>query len=434
VPGLPDPRTQGRGALLDLVAGTTRHLLVSWTGSDPHTGEYLSPCPAVGDLLEVLSAQTGVPVRDLVQPIGLDQVPPGPWPSPARRAQSQARRTPLPDASALVPPAPLPPPGQSWCGIDEIFRDLADPPTAWLRRLGIRLEEVTDPPADHERLRLDDGLENWRLRDAIVQARRDARDLEELLDRWEAEGSIPRRAWGRGKVATLVRQADRLVEGTADLWRQVRQEPRGLTLPVGGMTVSGVIARHHPEHGPVLQHAGAGGARFRLRVWLQGLCWQAAGHRGGGLLLALDQRKERCVPVDLPAADSPIEAAERLGRVLDCWRQIRSRPRPWPAEVLSAWADGEDDDPAVRDAQARIAWMKGGSGGWSQGPAGQPAAVRLWPEGEDAWTHAAIELADYAESMGVWQWSRSPRSPAPDDAGQAAPAARSAPAKKRKAR
>lgn len=401
VPGQPDPRHQDRAALLDLVTATRRHLLVSWTGRDPRTGEPLPPCPAIADLLEIAATTAGLADGSkLVQVVALDParvLPPGlPWPSPQRQAQAAARhRAPLP-ATPLVPAVPqagnVPAPT-----FDDLRRFLADPPLAYLRHLGIRLGEAADGVADHERLVLDDALENWQLRDELLAHLLPpaAKLPGVLVDRWAARGAIPGGSWGRIAVARQVEEITDLLDQHGALMAECRRTPVILDVDLGhGQRVTGAWDHWHPELGPVVIHAGKAGAKHRQRAWLLGLLGQAAGQPGGGLLITTDKR------IELPSTSA---AGKYLGQLVELYRLGLGTPLPLVPAVLDAWATASD--PIAALISVGNAWSRTPGVPGMKAPAEQPAAARIWPDGADPWTMTADDLAAWATTLGATVWT-----------------------------
>lgn len=399
VPGQPDPRHQDRAALLDLLIAAEQHLLISWTGSDPRSGEALPPCPAVNDLLAVVQVATGLPATALIDTIGLGTergTAPGPWPSAAR--QDQARAVPRPMRSRLVPDQALPAAARTLITLDELLAALADPPTAYLRRLGLRLDRDDDLPADSERLVLDDHLDNWRLRDGLVAHLRSGRPVAALLERWTAEGRIPAGGWGAAAMAPLVDQAQAMMDGTAELWSASAEDERPLQVVLDdGTAITGRCGRLHPTLGPLRQNPGSDAPRHRQRVWCVGLLWQAAGGTGGGVLLHAKGEARVLAQADASAARQALTA-------LIAWYQAclcsPSPLLPVVADaVVKAFYDLDDTLTAARQA-----WRPAFTA-QVPAPADADAARLLWPAGSDPWTMDAVALEDAVRALGAWSWS-----------------------------
>jgi exodeoxyribonuclease V gamma subunit len=374
VPGQSDPRQQDRAGLLDLVAGAGRALLVSWTGFEARSGEPLPPCPAIGDLLEIARLTAGAARADeLIDVIGLGgdaAMPPGPWPSAARRSAAAA---PPATTAPLLPATPLPAPvRRSRLAWDELARAMNDPPDAWLRRLGVRLAQGEAAPSDSEVIELEAGLESWLLRDELLGRLTAGADAEAVLERLAAEGRLPRGAWGRAAAAPLVQAVRGMLAANAALLAACDHAPPAIEvgLPDGTLVV-GTVLRVHPEHGAVHVVPATAAPKHRQRAWLAGLAWRATGAPGSGLLLHLKGA------IAMPAI-APDDARAALARAVDWLVTAEARPSPlYPdlvAELHEAIADGADPSAALAHAWRRPITP-------FAAPSERPAARRVWADG-----------------------------------------------------
>lgn len=393
--GLALPRDEARAALLELLAGVRHHLLISWVGRDPHEGAALPPCAPIADLIAAAAALAACPPEALIDDLalaGARALPPGPWPSAAIR---DACREAAVAAAPLRPAEPPPAPPGGAPDLAALARALRDPPRLYLEALGVRPLDEDEPPADHERLVLADGLERWELRDGLLQALLDGRSVEEELARLAASGRLPPGAWGRAQAAEALAFVRALREGPQRaLWAAAQPAAEPVMVDLEGTVVRGVFDRVHPEHGPLHITASHRSARDQQRLWLAGLLWRAAGHPGSGVLLAYDdgELKPRYAP-----SLSPEEARAALAALVAWYGRARRRPCPLYPELVEAIAGA---DPSQVVAKARNAWRSSWS---SRAPAKRPAARWLWPEDDEPdWTDPA--LPSDAAVLGGGRW------------------------------
>lgn len=410
VAGQSDPRQQDRAALLDLVTGAGRCLLASWTGFDPRTGEALPPCPAIGDLLEVARTTAGMArAADLIDDIRLagdGALPPGPWPSAARQAAATAPAV-APAPLRAEAPLPAPPEDGPRLALEALQRALADPPLAYLRRLGIGLAAATAGPEDSERLELDDGLGNWLLREELNERLERDDDLDAALAHFAAAGRIPRGTWGRAAAAPLVEQVRTMRAANAALRAACRAEEQALAVELAdGRRLTARCRLHHPRFGPVLSVPGEASARHLQRTWLTGLLWRAEGRPGSGVLLHLTGA------LAMPAIE-PDEARAALAAAVAWRRAAEAMPMPlYPDvadELQAACADGRDPLAVF----ARI---------WEEAQQ-RPAARRIWPDGVPPSIDAA-SLPAALRAIGADRWTRAAPPADPEPSAGPAPAKR----------
>jgi exodeoxyribonuclease V gamma subunit len=106
---------------------------------------------------------------------------------------------------------PLPPPDGQWChvDIDELLRFYEHPARYFLReRLGVTLVDEEDSHPDHEPFELD-GLENWHLKQLLLNAMEQGLSIEETERVARATGQLPH---GRLGSSLLMKQSAVIAE------------------------------------------------------------------------------------------------------------------------------------------------------------------------------------------------------------------------------
>lgn len=406
--GLPRASSEARAALLELLASVERHLLLSWVGRDEESGEELPPCPALAELLALLAALTGQPEQALIDDLGLHgarALPPGPWPSAARRAQCAAG--PATPPTPLLPASPLPIPAPATVQLADLLAAVKDPPAAYLAALGVELLDEARPPRDHEHLVLDDALHAWRIREQLTTLALDqlasAPDAEPefaaALARLQALGQLPPGPWGGYAARRACTKARTFARRHGQLWASsapVTQNLR-LALPDGRSLLAELAQRVHPEQGPLVLSLSESQASARAcqRAWILGLVWQAAGARGGGLLLAEDRA------LALPCLEREA-ALSALGELLAWHERARRQPSPLFPALVEAAAEAAADDDASLLARLRKAWQS--AQGPRLAPAEEPSARWLWPPGHEPLWDAAPLRRD-CQALGAAAWA-----------------------------
>lgn len=397
VAGQPDPRHQDRAALLDLLVAAEYHVLISWIGYDAQTGEALPPCPAVGDILEVVRASVGCDtIQDLIDSIGLgsvSSVAPGPWPSNARRFQAITKS--VSHGSALVPAHPLPPLSMSVISLDHLMSAIANPPRSYLRRLGIRLATIEDAPVDYEQLILDDHLENWKLKHELMEHIRSGSDVDLMLSRWVALGKIPSGTWGRAAIQPLIDNIYKMIKKTASVWNETKKNSDVIQVTLNnGTVVSGYCPYIHPKYGPVELNPGSGSPKHRQRAWLNGLLWQAAGREESGVLLH-DKGACHILHSTNPRAD--------LEALITWYRACLQNPCPLVPDVVSDLAKVIDEPIEIIARAAHTFWETELNNGLA--PCDEAASRFIWPKGSTPWDDISARIQSDMQCLGVMKWS-----------------------------
>ena len=394
-PGVPDARSEDRGALLDLLVGARDRVLVSWSGHDVRKGEATPPATVVADLLEVVAQTAGADAcQQLTTRVGvvaaqaaLAGVGAGAaWPSAAMAEQARVLAGARREAAGLRSGAPLPALGVTSVDLSDLLRFFDHPPRAFLRRLGIVLPEAEAAATDHERFDLGGPLQIHQLRKEGCDQ---ASAADELVRDWQRRGRIPAGALGRQLAWPLIAQADALrADSDADRVGSVTREVR---VDLGhGRRLIGVSEPGREGLGPVLIHPGKHSLKYLVRTWIHGLAWQAMGGTGAGRcwqLTSACKPKAWDVPAPL-AADGARALLQALVATRDAGLR---RPLPLLPDLVEAWAKAADDAEGL-DA-ARQCWSAEAQ------PAGQPparhdqACRRIWPEPVDPFADAATAAA-----------------------------------------
>ena len=203
-----DPRSEDRQLLLDAVLAATDTLVVTYAGRDVRTNEPRPPAVPVDELLDVVdrtaTTADGTPPREqIVTPHPLTEHDPRnfepgaihpagrPWGfHPGTLAAAEAhRRDPQPPRPFLT--QPLTAPTDDVIDLDDLIAFLEHPVRYFCRQqLDVRFTGDQDPISDRIPSALD-GLEKWKIGEALLDAWRRGRDLEQTERLLAARGQLP---------------------------------------------------------------------------------------------------------------------------------------------------------------------------------------------------------------------------------------------------
>ena len=339
-------RDEDRFLMLQLLSSCGQHLLLSYIGRDPVTGETRAPSLLVKELLQCIGGYLPKPEdaeRALVvrHPIHAHE--------PCGDARAVRISKPVSAAAAapvrLFAPLPGEPALETQNGdtvsVDELVRFWQKPMETLARRQGLHLPEHDALLDEREPYGNADGLAKYRLVDALLAHTWDTPqpDIEHLLARLQAEGQLAPGAAGRSRLLSLYAAVR---EALADLAGQRIETVRW---PIDLRLADGVLdgeLRQHFRCGLVTLalHRKAPKARDRIDAAIRGLAAAAAGH-GLPAFVYTDDLRPAGPP---PAAE---DAMRRLADLLALYREGRARILCFDPELSLDWAAQYRKTPAL---------------------------------------------------------------------------------------
>ncbi len=336
-PGDRNRRDEDRFLMLQLLSSCQRHLILSYIGRDPVTGETRAPSLLVKELLQCIAgylaepegAETALVIRHPIhahEPVG----------------DPRAVRLGKPDGDATNAPIRLfaPLPGEAAddgdddeaVGVDELIRFWQKPMETLAHRHGLALPEHDALLDESEPYGTASGLAKYRLVDALLAYTVDTPepDIERLLARLQAEGQLAPGAAGRSRLLNLY--AD--VRGAlADLVGQRIAATRWpVSLNLAGTRLEGELLQHFRCGLVTLAlHRHKAKASDRIDAAIRGLAAAAAGHALPAFVYT------DTLHALAPAPDARI-AASRLADLLALRREGQARILCFDAELSLDWA------------------------------------------------------------------------------------------------
>lgn len=359
-------KEETRQLVFDALINTTQHLIVTYTATDPSTGESKPIARILEDLTDLIDAHlvqadgtsalmqlTHLHPRQLTHPSYYDPASPLFRTDLALQNIAAATHTPIQSATvdALVAAqfqSSTSPPKADTITLTALIRTLQDPARAYLQRHGIHVVADEDTPEDRDLFALD-GLARYRVYDEVMNWP-DDHTLDAFIEAATYRGVLPTGSLG------LVAQHDVYAFVTA--LRQQRQAladtPDTLVIDLGlaGQQLTGQVTRY--GHTIVSHDASSNPVRTELAVWLKVLAATVATDRAhDGIVMFRD--KKTVAARKLTAPDDVEHCAGILEGLAELGQKIVTIPTPLFARTSHAYARdlvaGKDANTAKRSAE-----------------------------------------------------------------------------------
>ncbi|MEX2533256.1 MAG: exodeoxyribonuclease V subunit gamma [Nitriliruptoraceae bacterium] len=369
----PDPndtsaKDETRQLVFDTLINATEHLIVTYTATDPRTGDNKPNARVLDDLIELIDthlighdATSATSRLTVTHPRQLTHAAYYDPQSPLLRtdqallhiaAAAQTRTfdgvgQPLVQPHLATPTAVQP---QDSATLTSLISALQDPARAYLLRHGIRVVADEDMPNDRDLFALS-GLPRYAVYDEAMSWRDDG-TLDAFIDAFTSRGVLP-----TGSFGTIAKHE--LQAFVTDL-RHVRRELADcptllpLTLAIDDVTLNGDVARY--AHTIVSYDASSDPARSELAVWVQVLAVSAqTGIPHDGIVIYRNKNKLSIRNVNAPPkVDGCVDI---LTRLIKTSQAITTTPTPFFVRTSYAYAEkicaGKDVSKAVNAAQGK---------------------------------------------------------------------------------
>jgi exodeoxyribonuclease V gamma subunit len=354
--GDPDPRAEGRQALLEAVLSAGDNLVITRTGASVVTNQPVPPCTPLAELTDAVRAavhrddheQLARTLETAHPRQGYDErnYRPGavvagdePWSfDPAglagARARTAVRRPPAPFLAA-----PLEAPPTDVVDLADLHATLKNPTGTFLRRsLRVHVPRSSDPGTEDLPTRLG-GLDGWQVGTRLLELLLAGGTEDDWAARERALGSLPAGALGREDVESFTTSVGALVREVGALGlggRAPGARPVDVTL-TGGARLVGVVQDHGGHRpGPMRVSYSRHKPEHRLAAWLDLVALTVADPVTPWWSVTVNRTSKVTEPVGIEvlvldgAGPEEREATARrcLAVALDCHR--RSLVAPFP--------------------------------------------------------------------------------------------------------
>jgi exodeoxyribonuclease V gamma subunit len=359
-----DIRSEDRQLLLDAILAATETLVVTYTGTDEHTGAHRPPAVPLLELLDALDATTPDPIRDDIvlrhplQPFDVDNVERGkliphrpftfdPNVLRAARAAAGERSDPQPFLSGLLPESP-----SHDVELADLLRFFKHPVEGFFRELDYTLPWEVDGIEDAMPVEIDP-LQQWSIGDRLVGELMRGTDLEVATMAERLRGTLPPGVLGERRAHALSDEAAQLAMA-ALRYQSKTVTAHDVDVDLGeGRRLTGTVAPVH-SRGIVSVTYSRLAPKHILQSWISLIALGAAGHDYAAACIGRGEKGEIKARVfGLPP--DPVAVLNSLVAIFDAGLR---EPLPLPLKASCAWAEKRNSsrDPV---AYARHKWEDG---------------------------------------------------------------------------
>ncbi len=409
-----DVRSEDRQLLLDALLAASETLVITYTGANEHSGAARPPAVPLGEVLDAADRTVAAPVRDRVlvhhplQSHDPRNLVPGALVTGSSEVFSFDHAA-LAGARAAAGERRVPPPlldgplaerASAEVSLADLKAFFVHPVRSFLRgRLEVGVPLEPDEIGDAIPVELDN-LQKWGVGDRLLTALLAGEDAEAVMTAEQLRGTLPPGRLGIGALGTVVEDAQRLLDATADL-RVGEARSVDVAVDLGeGRLLTGTVAG---LWGPRLVTLGFSRLKpkQRLATWIDLLAVSATLPDHSVTSHAVG--RERAGPKRALAGPVDHRAVDWLRALVELRDRGLREPLALPAATSAAWAGaharalrGEDVSPVAMAARE-----------WETDP-----HHRFGMKGEDAdayhrlaWGDAAALSTLLARGLGELAWT-----------------------------
>jgi exodeoxyribonuclease V gamma subunit len=358
-------------------------LVITYTGTDEHTGHPRPPSVPLAELLDALDQTTSAPVRKRLliehplQPFDIRNVTPGalmpgqPFtfdPTALVAAKAAAGDRHLPPRFFTDP---LPDPGPEDVALVDLLAFFRDPVKGFFRALDFTLPWEVDEIKDEMPVEIDN-LEEWAAGDRMLRDMLRGMPAGKAAEAEWRRGTLPPGQLGWRKAKEIRDQAAGLA-AEAQRHRRCASDAYDIDIALdGARRLTGTVTPVFGTRTVSVTYSRLGGKHL-LESWIPLLALKAGNpHRDWTALCIGRAKKDNQLERRLlgPPADSH-ETLRELVRLYDAGRR---EPLPLPVRTSFAWADARNSD---RDP-VKVAGFRWCSQNNYHGEDAEPAHERAW--------------------------------------------------------
>jgi exodeoxyribonuclease V gamma subunit len=380
-----DIRSEDRQLLLDAICAATETLVVTYNGTDEHSGHHRPAAVPLLELLDSLDATTPQPVRKRIltehplQPFDIRNVKPGaliptepftfdPTALRAARAAAGERTSPRPFLSG-----PFPAPAKDDVSLDDLLTFFRDPVKGFFRELDYTLPWEVDPVEDAMPVEID-ALQEWAVGDRLLTDLMRGVDLEVATGAEWRRGTLPPGRLGWRKARKISDCAAELAMAALRPRATKNATGHDIDVDLGSRRITGTVTPVYGDRTVSVTYSRLA-AKHVLQTWISlvALGAQIPGRQWAAYCVGRDAKSEIKVRMFRPPKNAPAVLND-LVTIFDAGRR---EPLPLPLKTTCAWAQKrrEGRDPMWL---ANSKWES--PRGMSSGEDAEPAHVEIWGE------------------------------------------------------
>lgn len=295
-------RLEDRFIFLEALLSARTGFIISYVGRSIKDNSLIPPSVLVCELEDYITQAFGGAARDRI----ITEHPLQPFSaqyflknsklfsySEHNLAAAQASREARAGRRGFIPHALPPAPAENWraVSLEQVYGFFAGPCEFLVRNrlaTGLRLAEMPEPE-DREPFALD-GLQQYRLRQDILDACLKGRDADTLFEYFKASGKLPPGAGARSQYQVLVRESAAFAEAVRRFLQGPPEQPQEVLIEFDEprLSISGRLNSLYGDR-QVFFRCASITAKDRIRAWLQHLALHCAGTSKTTILLGRDE-------------------------------------------------------------------------------------------------------------------------------------------------
>ena len=389
-----DIRSEDRQLLLDAVCAASSVLVITYTGSDPHSGQTRPPAVPLAELLDALDHTTTESVRHRIlvqhplQPFDVRNIIPGelipfqPFtfdPSALISSKTAAAQVDPRKSRKFFPGQTLPEPSHDAVSVTELQDFFKDPVKGFFRAVNYTLAADIDP-ADAEIPLNIDNLQEWHIGNSLLHNMIHGMDQRTAIGAEWRRGTLPPGQLGWRKAQEICARAAELAAAAAP-FQHTAARTEDVDVDLGNQRrLSGTVTALFGDHIVAVSYAKLDG-RHLLQAWISVLALKASYPEKDWAAVCIG-RAQRGDQIAKRVLAAPAEATAVLGELVQLYDSGRREPLPLPIRTSYAWAEARRDGKNPRTA-AGHRWH---SQHTYHGENAEPAHIQAWDH------HAELEV------------------------------------------
>ncbi|HZQ30356.1 MAG TPA: exodeoxyribonuclease V subunit gamma, partial [Mycobacterium sp.] len=352
-----DIRSEDRQLLLDAIGAATEHLIITYTGANPYSGQEHPPAVPLAELLDTLDITTPEKIRDDIvvkhplQPFDVRNVEPGelipevpfsfdPIVLRAATVASGERAQQPPFIDGTLPPKP-----PQDVVLDDLVTFFKDPVKGFYRALEFTLPWDVDGVADAMPVDIDN-LEEWQVGDRMLNDILLGMTPEDAQHAEWRRGTLPpgQLGWQKSKE---IRARVELLANAAKSCRQSPEDAYDVDIDLGaGRRLTGTVSPVFGNRLVSVTYSKLDGKHL-LQSWIPLLALIAHDPSQDWCAVCIGRKRHGLNPEVDGLGWPDDDAARVLAELVAIYDAGRREPIPLPLKTSYAWAEARHhgDDP-----------------------------------------------------------------------------------------
>ncbi|MUL66636.1 exodeoxyribonuclease V subunit gamma [Mycobacterium sp. CBMA 234] len=360
-----DIRSEDRQLLLDAICSAADTLVITYTGTDEHSGEHRPPAVPVQELLDAVDQTTAEPVRRRIvadhplQPFDIRTVSTAPdglvpdqpftYDPAALRGAKAVLGERKPKPRLIDGPLDALPSGD--VELTDLLRFFANPVRGFFRALDYTLPWDADELSDAMPVAID-GLGRWAVGERMLDDLMAGRVPDFVLGAEWRRGTLPPGRLGWRQAIEIGGEANELAAAARTLQRG-DSSALDIDVDLGGRRLTGTITPLWQNRAVTVTYSKLA-AKHRLQAWVTLVALTAGAPEGDWEAYCIGRGPRDAVhALGYRAPEQPLSVLRELVAIYDAGRR---EPLPLPLKTSLEWARARQFDDPVPEKGAESEW------------------------------------------------------------------------------